>query len=37
MTGGITVEEEDAKPEGGGSFDVSVDPWGAPNDYEISL
>lgn len=37
MTGGISVDEDDAKPEGGGSFDVSVDPWGAPNDYEIIL
>ncbi len=37
MTGDIEVDDETAKPEGGGSFDVSVDPWGAPNDYEITL
>lgn len=37
MTGDIEVDDETAKPEGGGSFDVSVDPWGEPNDYEITL
>lgn len=35
--GGIKVSEEEAKPEGGGSFDVDVDPWGEPTDYEIML
>lgn len=37
MVGGLEIDEEDSKPTGGGSFDVTVDPWGAPNDYEINL
>lgn len=37
MIGNLEVSEDDAQPDGGGSFDVDVDPWGAPNDYEIIL
>ena len=37
IVGGIEVSEEDAKPEGGGAFDVEVDPWGEPSDFEIIL
>lgn len=37
MVTGLEITDEDAKPTGGGSFDVTVDPWGEPNDYEINL
>lgn len=37
IVSGLEVSDEDSRPTGGGSFDVTVDPWGAPNDIEINL